>query len=108
MNAKTFLTNSEHTGRFILHMPNGKKYYIEPIDNKNHHALFGDINPATNKVEGSYGEKFRGSVNELESLISESNGFSHIFTLPPGVSPIDYIEQLNKQYEQSENHLEKT
>lgn len=97
MDISKFLENSEHTGRFIIRLPNGKTYCIEPIDNSEHHSTFGDINPATKKVEGNYGEKFKGSIKELDSLIRQSDSFSFITTLPPGVSPIDYITNLNKE-----------
>ena len=48
---KRFLTNTDETGRFIVKsLTTGKKYYIEPIGN-GHPADWGDINPATKKVE---------------------------------------------------------
>ena len=53
---KRFLTNTDETGRFIVKsLTTGKKYYIEPIGNP---ADWGDINPATKKVEGDYGQKY--------------------------------------------------
>lgn len=49
---KRFLTNTDETGRFIVKsLTTGKKYYIGPIGN-GHPADWGDINPATKKVEG--------------------------------------------------------
>lgn len=93
-----FLDNSEHTGRHIVVGKSGKKYYIEPIGNT--HTSFGDINPATKKVEGSYGEKFRGSIDSEESLLTEDNGFKSPVSLPAGVSPYAYIEMLEKMAEQ--------
>jgi hypothetical protein len=58
----------------------------------------GDINPATKKVEGDYGEKYKGSVSEKESMITPENGFVLIETLEPGVSPLSVIEErdMNK------------
>lgn len=72
---KRFLTNTDETGRFIVKsLTTGKKYYIEPIGN-GHPADWGDINPATKKVEGDYGQKYTGCVSEKESLITPENGF---------------------------------
>lgn len=58
----------------------------------------GDINPATKKVEGDYGEKYKGSVSEKESMITPENGFVLIETLEPGV--LSVIEERDKRYEQ--------
>ena len=57
---------------------------------------WGDLNPSTKKMEGDYGSKHKGAVKPSESLITEENGFDNIVTLEPGYSPIDYIEQLEK------------
>ena len=90
---KNFLVNSDDTGRFIVtSLKTGKKYYVEPIDNGNR-TEWGDLNPCTKKLEGDY----KGSVKESESLITEENGFTNIKTLPPGYSPIEYIEQLENK-----------
>lgn len=92
---KRFLKN---TGRFIYQsLVTGRKYYVEPIGG---HSDWGDINPATKKVEGDYGEKYKGSVSEKESMITPENGFVLIETLEPGVSPLSVIEERDKQYEQ--------
>ena len=97
---KRFLTNTDETGRFIVKsLVTGKKYYVEPIGN-GHPADWGDINPATKKVEGDYGEKYKGSVSEKESMITPENGFVLIETLEPGVSPLSVIEERDKRYEQ--------
>lgn len=64
------------------------------------HSDWGDINPATKKVEGDYGEKYKGSVSEKESMITPENGFVLIETLEPGVSPLSVIEERDKRYEQ--------
>lgn len=93
---RNFLIDSENTGRFIVtSLKTGKKYYVEPIDN-GEKIEWGDINPATKKIEGDYGVKHRGAVKESESLITPENGFCNIVTLGPGYSPLDYIEQLEK------------
>mgnify|MGYP000920580981 CR=1 FL=1 len=70
---KRFLKNTDDTGRFIYQsLVTGRKYYVEPIGG---HSDWGDINPATKKVEGDYGEKYKGSVSEKESMITPENGF---------------------------------
>ena len=93
---KNFLIDSDDTGRFIItSLKTRKKYYVEPIDNGNK-SEWGDLNPSTKKLEGDYGSKHKGSIKESESLITEENGFDNIVTLPPGYSPLDYIEQLEK------------
>lgn len=98
---KRFLTNTDETGRFIYKsLATGREYYVEPIGG---HSDWGDINPATKKVEGDYGEKYRGSVNEKESMITPENGFKLIETLEPGVSPLSIIEERDKQYELRRN-----
>lgn len=71
---KRFLTNTDETGRFIVKsLTTGKTYYVEPIGN-GHPADWGDINPATKKIEGDYGQKYTGCVSEKDSLITEENG----------------------------------
>ena len=96
---KNFLVNSDDTGRFIVKsLKTGRTYYVEPIDNGNR-TEWGDINPVTKKLEGDYGTKHKGSIKESESVIKEENGFENIVTLESGYSPIDYIEQLDKKYQ---------
>ena len=88
---KRFLTGSDDTGRFIVKSAvTGKTYFVEPIDD-GQKTEWGDLNPATKKIEGNYGVKHRGAVGE--------NGFGNITTLEPGVSPIDYINRIDKEYE---------
>lgn len=96
MNPKDFLVNSENTGRFIVtSLKTGKRYFVEPIDN-GERLDWGDLNPATKKIEGDYGSKHKGAVTEKESFITTENGFENIVTLPPGFSPLEYIEKLEK------------
>lgn len=85
------------TGRHFVKI-DGKTFCIEPIDNSlgKGKQRWGDINPATGKVEGKYGDKNLGSIHEDESIITEENGFKNIVTLPAGVSPLGYIESLVK------------
>jgi hypothetical protein len=84
--------NSEKTGRFLVVTEDGRKFVVEPLDGPPVH--WGDINPATKQVEGSYGEKYPGSVAPADSIITPENGFKNIQTLPAGVSPISFIERM--------------
>lgn len=91
---RRFLTNTDDTGRFIVKsLKTGRTYYVEPI-NDGQRTSWGDLNPATNKVEGDYGLKHKGAIEPNESLITEKNGFKNIKTLPPGYSPLEYIERM--------------
>lgn len=100
---KRFLTNTDETGRFIVKsLTTGKKYYIEPIGS-GHPADWGDVDPATKKMTGSYGEKYSGCISEKESLITPENGFKIIETLEAGVSPLSAIYQRDSEYEKLMN-----
>ena len=100
MDAKRFLTNSDETGRFIVKsLVTGVTYYVESIGDS-HPADWGDLDPATKKMTGSYGEKHCGCITEDESLITEENGFKNIEMLGVGVSPMSEIEARDKAYEQ--------
>ena len=53
-----FLKESDKTGRFIVKSKvTGKKYYVEPIGNT-HPSDWGDLDPATKKMTGDYGDKY--------------------------------------------------
>jgi hypothetical protein len=100
MDTKRFLRDSDNTGRFIVKSKaTGKKYFVEVIGNT-HAADWGDLDPATKKMTGSYGERYEGCVLEKDSLITEENGFDKITMLDPGVSPFDEIERRDKEYEE--------
>ena len=95
---KRFLTITDETGRFIVKsLVTGKTYYVEPIGT-GHPADWGDINPATKKVEGDYGSKYTGCINEKESLITPQNGFRVIETLEIVVSPLSVIYHRDLYY----------
>ena len=101
MNSNRFLKNSDNTGRFIVKSKvTGKKYFVEVVGNT-HSADWGDLDPATKKMTGSYGERYEGCIAEKDSLITEENGFEKITTIPMGVSPFDEIERRDKEYEKS-------
>lgn len=93
-----FLTNTDETGRFIVTSKRtGKTYAVEPIIGK-HTPIWGDMDPATKKVTGSYGKKYTGAINKDESLITEDNGFAKIHNLENGMSPLAYIDALDAEY----------
>jgi hypothetical protein len=77
---KEFMVDREHTGREIVtFFETGKSYCIEWIEPRSMKKKgWGDINPATGKVEGSYGNKYRGAIKEDESMITKENGFDEI------------------------------
>lgn len=100
---KRFLTDTDRTGRFIIKsIVTGKTYYVEPIGNE-HPADWGDINPATKKIEGDYGQKYTGCVSEKDSLITPENGFHLIEALGVGVDPISAVYQRDSEYEKLMN-----
>lgn len=86
------LPGTSETGRFLVTTKSGRKFLVEPIGYTK--TSFGDINPATKKVEGSYGDKYKGSIDKSESIITKDNGFKNIITLGIGESPLGYIDML--------------
>jgi hypothetical protein len=42
--------------------------------------------------------KYRGSVDEKDSMITLENGFKKVHELEPGMSPHAYIDHLDAQY----------
>ena len=67
---KRFLTNTDETGRFIVKsLTTGKTYYVEPVGN-GHLDGWGDIDPATKKMTGNYGE------DSVQSKIYDDKMFS--------------------------------
>jgi len=95
---KQFLVNRDETGRFIvISFRTGNKYFVEPIESE-HTPRWGDLNPATGKVEGSYGSKYTGGIKEKESLITKENGFEKIHYSGVGSSPFSVIEKLDEEH----------
>lgn len=91
-----FLTNTDHTGRFIVtSIRTGRQYAVEPI--LGNRVTWGDMDPATKKLQGDYGQKYLGGVKVDESLVTKEN-FAKVHDLEPGVSPHAYIEMLDAEY----------
>ena len=82
------------TGRYYVKVDN-RVFCIEPIDNSlgKSRRKFGDIDPVTKKVTGSYGDKYVGAIHEDDSIITEEKGFKNIMMLDKG-SPEGYIRHL--------------
>lgn len=95
---KKFLFNRDETGRFIVKsIKTGKSYFVEVIDG-DERTKWGDVDPATKKMIGSYGDKYKGSIRKEESMITKENGFDKIHTLGVGESPLDYINRIDDEY----------
>lgn len=83
-----------NTGRYyIVDFKTGRKFCIEPLLD-GEHTNWGDLNPSTKKIEGSYGEKYIGAIDRKDTIITENNGFKNIIELKPGESPDSYIQEL--------------
>jgi len=80
---------------FVVDAESGRKFCVEPIGDN--HETWGDLDPVTKKMSGTYGEKYQGSIEAQDSIITEANGFKNITTLKPGVSPQSFIEGLLKK-----------
>lgn len=83
------------TGRYFVVTKDGRKFCVEPMEGGDK-TKWGDVNPSTGKIEGSYGEKNKGCVSENESIITEENGYTNIAYLKPGDSPDMYIREITK------------
>lgn len=95
---KRFLFNRDETGRFIVKsIKTGKSYFVEVIDG-DERTNWGDVDPVTKKMTGSYGDKYKGSIRKEESMITKENGFDKIHILGVGESPLDYINRIDDEY----------
>lgn len=93
-----FLKNRDETGRHIVtSLRTGVSYYVEPVgDTKTN---WGSVDPATGKMMKKKGHaKYRGSVDEKDSIVTEENGFKNVVTLGVGYSPMGHIEEVDKTY----------
>ena len=95
-----FLTNTDHTGRFIVvSQRTGRRYFVEPIEMTRVDTNWGSIDPATGNLMNKKGhDKYRGAIREDDSLIKEENGFKNIRMLDPGTSPWHAIDVIDAKY----------
>ncbi len=102
---KKFLVDTDETGRFIVtSQKTGKSYFVEPIG-PDRTADWGSYNPSTGNIENKKGfDKFRGSIDEKDSMITKENGFEKIHYTGVGGSPFSLIDELDeKLYEKMKN-----
>lgn len=97
-----FFTNTDETGRFtVTSSRTGKTYAVEPIGNVK--TNWGSIDPATGNLMNKKGhDKYRGSVDAEDSLITEENGFTNIVMLDVGTSPHHAIDVMDAKYPDKE------
>ena len=101
---KDFLVNREETGREVVFYPEtGKKYYIEYIEPRSWRTSWGDIDPASKTVTGSYGDKYRGAIKAEESVITKENGFEEI--VEGGGSPYHTINQMHDKWKKENGYV---
>ena len=95
---KEFLTNRDETGREVhTFIETGKQYFVEMIEPRGHNTYWGDIDPATKKVTGTYGAKYTGGIKEADSLITKENGFDEIVT-GPGASVTATLTKMHDKW----------
>lgn len=100
---KDFLINRDETGREIVFYPQtGKKYYVEYIEPRGHKVSWGDVNPATRTVEGSYGSKHKGTIKPQDSLITKENGFEEI--VEGNGSPYHTINEMHEKWKKENGY----
>ena len=96
-----FLTNTDDSGRFLVHSPRtGRTYYVEPIETQ-HTPQWGSVDPATGQFMHKKGDgKYRGGISPHESLITPENGFdpTKITMLERGTSPLLAIDAIDAKY----------
>lgn len=87
-----------NTGRYrVIDLKTGKWVTVEPVnDKKNRSRGWGDIDPATKTTTGNYGNKYEGSVEEENSIITKENGYEKIETTAVGESPTEKINEMLK------------
>jgi hypothetical protein len=102
---KTFLVNRDETGREIVrYLETGKEYFIEYTEPRNFRSSWGDIDPASKTIQGSYGDKFRGAIKAEDSLITKENGFDNIIE-GKGGSPYHAINQMHEIWKKENGYV---
>jgi len=71
------------------------KFRVEVLKPRQRSKTWGDVDPASGNVTGSYGNEI--GIDEKNSQITKENGYTNIVVLPAGVSPQAYIDMRNKQ-----------
>lgn len=96
---KRFLTDRDESGRFLVKSyRTGKTYFVEPIG-ADRPADWGSYNPGTGNIENKKGfDKYRGSIDEKDSMITKENGFDIIKYSGIGGSPMSVIDELDSKY----------
>lgn len=94
-----FLVDREESGRFLVKsFRTGKTYFVEPIG-PDRTADWGSYNPGTGNIENKKGfDKYRGSIDEKDSMITKENGFDEIHYSGIGGSPMSVIDKLDEKY----------
>lgn len=94
-----FLVDREESGRFLVKsFRTGKTYFVEPIG-PDRAADWGSYNPGTGNIENKKGfDKYRGSIDEKDSMITKENGFDEIHYSGIGGSPMSVIDKLDEKY----------
>jgi len=103
---KKFLVNRDETGREVVYYPEtGKKYYVEYVEPRTRaqQTNWGDVDPATKKVQGSYGDKYTGSIKAEDSLITKENGFENIVE-GEGGSPYHTIHLMHEKWKKENGY----
>jgi len=87
----------------------GRTFYVEVIEDHPDNldrTQWGDVNPATKKLEtGDYGKKNAAGINMADSIITKENGFENPVYLKPGESPNGYIEGLERDFLEKQKQL---
>lgn len=78
--------------RYMVYMKSGRKFMVEEIGDP--HVSWGNVNPATKKLESVYA-KMDDVITEETSQITKENGFRNICMLSVGTSPLGYIDVLD-------------
>jgi hypothetical protein len=71
------------------------RYIIEPIEIERPRS-WGDIDPATKNLTGTYHGKTKGACKLEDSIVTAENGYTNIELLPPGTSPLEAIRKRQK------------
>ena len=97
------MVNRTETGREIVtYFETGKSYFIEWIEPRSYMTYWGDIDPATKKVQGSYGKKSRGGIKADESMITKENGFDNI--VEGKGSPYGTIDAMHEKWKRENGY----